>query len=121
MCAAPHRTGRLAEDLAERRLRRDGWTILARNFRDGPREIDLIARRSGIVAFIEVKARAHAGHHHPLDAIGPAKRRDLARAARRWIRTHGWPGECYRFDAIAVLDPQSASPCIDHLEDAWRL
>lgn len=115
------RTGRIAEELAARRLSEDGWTLLDRNYRDGPREIDLIARRGDVVAFIEVKARRSAGHHHPLEAIGHAKRRDLARAARRWIRVHGRASESYRFDAIAVLNPHAAQPAYEHIEDAWRL
>jgi putative endonuclease len=119
--SGPHATGRVAEDLAAARLASQGWTVIGRNFRDGPREIDLIARRDGVVAFIEVKARRSALHHHPLDAIGHLKRRDLARAARRWIRAFGHPADTYRFDAIAVLGPRSHAPRIDHIEDAWRL
>jgi putative endonuclease len=118
---SPHDTGRYCEDLAADRLVSDGWIVLDRNFRDGPREIDLIARRRGTVIFVEVKGRADARHHHPLQSIGPAKRRDLARAARRWIRAYGRPGECYRFDAMSVIGPQTAHPLIEHVEDAWWL
>ena len=117
----PHHTGRVAEDLACQALAGGGWTILHRNFRDGPREIDIIARRGDTVAFVEVKARSDDRHHHPLDAIGHAKRRDLARAARQWIRRHGRPRDIYRFDAVTVLAPLSEHPRIDHVPDAWRL
>lgn len=117
----PFRTGRICEQLARDSLERAGWTILRQNFRDGPREIDLIARRGDLVAFVEVKGRQTAGHHHPLEAIGPYKRRDLARAAKAWIRSYGRAGDAYRFDAIAVLQPHSATPRIEHMEDAWRL
>lgn len=117
----PHHTGRVAEDLACQALLAEGWTILHRNFRDGPREIDIIARRGDTVAFIEVKARRDDRHHHPLDAIGHTKRRDLARAARGWIRRYGAAGDVYRFDALTVLQPLSARPRIDHVPDAWRL
>ena len=34
-----------------------GWAILERNFRRGPGEIDVIARRRGLIAFVEVKRR----------------------------------------------------------------
>lgn len=119
--ARAHRTGRLCESLAASALERDGWSILARNFRDGPREIDLIARRGELVAFIEVKGRTDTSHHHPLEAIGPFKRRDLARAARLWIAAHGRRGDLYRFDAVSVIGPRSTSPRVEHVEDAWRM
>ena len=119
--SSTHATGRLCEELAAEHLARAGWSILRRNFRDGPREIDIVARRPGVVAFVEVKGRTSASHHHPLDAIGPYKRRDLARAAKAWIRNHGRPGDAYRFDAVTVLRPHSRHPRIDHVEDAWRL
>lgn len=117
----PRDTGRIAEGLACSALEGQGWTIVNRNFRDGPREIDIIARRGDTVAFVEVKARRDDRHHHPLDAIGHTKRRDLARAARQWIRRYGAPGDIYRFDALTVLRPLSAAPRIEHVPDAWRL
>ena len=119
--ARNHALGRRCEDLAAAALTRAGWHVVQRNFRDGPREIDLIVRRDHLVAFVEVKGRSSAAHHHPLEAINPLKKRDLARAARRWIGTHGRPGETYRFDAVSVLHPESVQPILDHVEDAWRL
>jgi putative endonuclease len=119
--ARNHALGRRCEDLAVAALSGAGWHILHRNFRAGPREIDLIARRGNVVAFVEVKGRSSAAHHHPLEAINPLKRRDLARAARQWIADFGQAGESYRFDAVSVLRPDSSAPEVEHLEDAWRL
>ena len=119
--ARAHDLGRRCEDLAVAALVRAGWQVLHRNFRDGPREIDLVIRRNDTIAFVEVKGRRSRDHHHPLEAIGPLKRRDLARAARQWIAVHGQPGESYRFDAVSVLWPDSQIPAVEHVEDAWRL
>ena len=69
MSAAPHALGARGERLAARFLERAGYTILARNYRLGHREIDLIISRDELVAFVEVKARAGVGFGHPLDAI----------------------------------------------------
>ena len=46
------------ERIAERWLERKGWRVLQRRFRDGHRDLDLIAERQGTVAFVEVKARS---------------------------------------------------------------
>ncbi|MCH7992121.1 MAG: YraN family protein, partial [Gemmatimonadetes bacterium] len=54
----PHELGAWGERLAGARLERRGWTILERNYRLGRREVDLIARKEGILAFVEVKTRS---------------------------------------------------------------
>ena len=52
-----HRAGLFAETLAALALRLCGWRILARRFRTPVGEIDIIARRRGVIAFVEVKRR----------------------------------------------------------------
>ena len=113
--------GDRGERLAAEHLERAGWTILARNFRVGHREVDLVARRGGIVAFVEVKTRAGFGYGHPLEAITRAKQREVAFVAQAWIDRFGIPGVDYRFDAVAVLILPGTAPAIEHVEDAWRM
>jgi putative endonuclease len=117
--SASHDLGRRAEKLAADHLRRMGWAVLTRNYRLGHKEIDLVARRAGIVAFIEVKARTSPDFGHPLEAINAAKRLEIQTVARAWIARHGRPGEVYRFDAMAV-HCHASSICIEHVPDAWR-
>jgi putative endonuclease len=119
--AEAHELGRRGEALAALTLQERGWTILARTFRLGHKEIDLVARRGHLVAFIEVKTRAGLGYGHPLEAITHAKRTEIARVASAWMVRHGRAGDLYRFDAIAVLWQGNAPPVIEHIEDAWRL
>ncbi|MBI4546305.1 MAG: YraN family protein [Gemmatimonadetes bacterium] len=116
-----HVLGRRGEALAASELRRRGWRILARNFRLGHKEIDLVVRRGEVVAFVEVKTRAGLGYGHPLAAITRAKRQEIERVARAWVARHGRPGDMYRFDAVAVLLLPGGSCVIEHCEDAWRL
>jgi putative endonuclease len=113
--------GDRGEALAADRLERAGWTVTHRNFRMGRKEIDLVARRDGVVAFVEVKTRAGAGYGHPLEAITWKKRREIAQVAQAWIDRHGRSGEAYRFDAVAVTFTAGGVPVVEHVEDAWRL
>jgi putative endonuclease len=128
--AAHNEFGAHAERLAAAHLERNGWTILHRNWRFGRREIDLIAQRGRTVAFVEVKARTHARHGHPLESIDWRKRRDLWIAASGWIERHGTRNQEYRFDAVHVLAPltvRGRGHCtpgpadVQHTEDAWSM
>jgi putative endonuclease len=106
--------------MAAAHLTAQGWNILARNWRFHHKEIDIIAERSGVVAFVEVKARKAAAWGHPLEAITRAKRRDLDMAARAWIAGHPEQAECYRFDAAVMVRDGNRS-ILQHFEDAWRI
>jgi putative endonuclease len=93
----------LGESLAERWVVRQGWEVLARRFRVGHRDIDLIVRRARTVAFVEVKTRRRIGFGGPIGAVGQRKRRHLSHAATIWIDRHGELGSEYRFDVVGVL------------------
>ena len=118
--AASHEFGRAAELLAAQYLIDRGYTILERNYRVSRKEIDLIARRDSVVAFVEVKARAGQQHGHPLEAITWSKRREIAWAARVWIAGNGRANLTYRFDAVSILW-RGERPVVEHIPDAWRL
>jgi len=123
-----YRRGRRGEAFAARYLESTGWEILDRNWRDGPRELDLVCRKGGIIAFVEVKTRRSGSAGHPLEAIGWRKRRDLERAARAWVRdrlpavgggSDGFrPG--IRFDAMVVVLRPAGDAAVEHIPDAWR-
>jgi putative endonuclease len=99
--------GRLAEDLVASFLRIRGFRILERNWRDGPRETDLIAHRGEWLVVVEVRLRSRTDRGLPEETIHPAKRRDLLRAGRSyWLRRGRELGRL-RFDLIALhLTPE---------------
>jgi putative endonuclease len=117
----PRDLGQRGEGIAAERLEATGWTILDRNFRMGRKEIDLVARRGEVVAFVEVKTRAGKGYGHPLEAITWRKRREIQQVAAAWISRHGLSEDVYRFDAMAVLLPSGGLLEVEHVEDAWRI
>lgn len=92
-----------------------GWQIVAHRFRVGRSEIDLVARRGSLVAFVEVKSRRDGAFGHPLEAVRGPKRRDLVKVARAWMDRFGRPGDVYRFDCIGVVGRR-----FEHVEDAFR-
>lgn len=122
-----HRVGRHFEELAARHLEARGWRILARNVRAGRKEVDLVARRGDVVAFVEVKGRRGRGFGHPLESITWKKRREIAEVARAWLREASLPaGVTVRFDAVAVTVAGAGARArvehvVEHVEDAWRL
>jgi len=114
--------GRLGEDEAAKHLMARGWDIVDRNVRWGRKEVDIIASRDRVLAFVEVKCRRGRGYGHPLEAITRAKRQEIARVARSWLRGRTLPaGTLIRFDAISVLCPVEGRVEVLHLPDAWRL
>jgi putative endonuclease len=116
--------GKLGEAQAARYLQERGWSVLARNWRAGHKELDLVARRGSTVAFVEVKARRSGECGHPLESITRRKRRDVSAAALEWLRTDGRALEAgvrVRFDAVAVHLRPGRPPVVEHLPDAWRL
>ena len=115
--------GRAAEAAAAQQLTRDGWTILGRNVRVGRGELDLIVRRGGVLAFVEVKARRSAAFGAPEDGVGARKRRQVARLAELWLAARPWAlggVSDVRFDIVAV-DASRHPALVRHLPGAFTL
>ena len=116
-----HDLGAWGEAAAARFLNAAGWTIEARGYRLGRREIDLIAKRDGVVAFVEVKTRSGVGFGGPEAAITWRKRREIEAVARSWLARNGYPAAGVRFDVVAIVTDRARRIVrCDHIEDAWR-
>jgi len=115
--------GRAAEEAAARYLIRRGWRLLGRNVRIGRGELDIVARRGPVLAFVEVKARRTRTCGAPEDAVGALKRRQVARLAELWLAARPWAltgVDDVRFDIIAV-DSGALPSTIRHLPAAFTL
>lgn len=109
------RYGWLGETLAAAMLVAKGYRVLARRWRTAAGEIDIIARRGGVLAFVEVKARRDAAS--AIAAIGPRQRRRIERAAGAFVgRRPELAGLDWRFDVMLVT-PWGLPR---HLKNAWR-
>ncbi len=104
---------RKAEERACEYLRREGFLIVARNWRWPRGEVDIIAKEGKTLVFVEVKARTGLAHGHPAAAVGPEKRRRLIRSARAFLGERA--GEVpVRFDVISILGGE-----ITHIRGAF--
>lgn len=112
--------GRAGERLAARYLRRQGFTILRRNFRAAGGEIDLVCRDGPALVFVEVKARANEAFGAPAAAVDARKRRRLVRAAFAWLRMLDMPDIAFRFDIVEVVG-EGRNAQVRHLPAAFTL
>ena len=109
-----YRSGLWAESLAALYLTAKGYRILARRYRTPLGEIDLVAKRGRVVAFVEVKARP--SHEAGLFAVSQAAQGRIARAARHYISGHPrYVDHDLRFDIVTVVPPCR----VRHLDNAW--
>lgn len=108
------RSGRRSEWIAALALQLKGYRILERRFRAHGGEIDLIAQRGQILAFIEVKRRKAVD-----DAVGAVTtraRRRIERAAEMFVARRAHLAECeWRYDIVAIAPWR-----LKHLRGAWR-
>jgi len=107
--------GRNAEVLAALLLRLKGYRILERRFRSKRGEIDIIAKRRNVTAFVEVKARKSV--EDALHSLSFSQRRRIEAAAEDWIKKTKFVNGSLRFDIIAVAPRAVPS----HITNAWRV
>ena len=109
--------GQLGEDLACAWLEQNGHTVLARNWRSGHLEIDIISKAADGLHFAEVKSRTAPVSADPEDNVGPAKRKKITSAALRFLSGLGEDLEVW-FDIVSVVF-DGASVEIEHYPGAW--
>ncbi len=98
------RLGRHGEQLVARLYERSGFEVADRNWRCAGGEIDLVARRGGLIVFCEVKTRSSTRWGSPLEAVDRRRVQRLRAAAAEYLRTVRPRGvDEVRFDVAAVV------------------
>ncbi len=97
--------GARQEQIAVEYLEKQGYVILERNFRCRTGEIDIIAKESGYLSFIEVKYRRNTAKGFPQEAVDPHKIRQISYTARYYMLKKRIPTDTpCRFDVVNILD-----------------
>ena len=110
---------RLGEDIAARYLVAQGWRIVGRNVRCGRTgEIDIVAERSGVLAFVEVKTRRTDAFGTPGEAVTWRKQARIRSLARAYLMRVRPSAGAIRFDVVEVR-AGGARPHVTHLEGAF--
>lgn len=110
---AAEAAGRRGERLAGWWLRLKGWRVLDRRVRTPAGEVDLVARKGDLIAFVEVKMRATAAE---LDfAIDERRLARVAAAAEFLMPTYARAGDDIRVDVILLAPGMRPR----HIENAW--
>ena len=111
--------GRAGEDLVTRHFIEAGFEILARNWRGGGGEIDIVAAQDDTVVFVEVRTRSSHYMASPTLTVDAGKQRRVGRSAEAWLAQSSTDYEHIRFDVVGiVLDGRKVTD-FDHVEDAF--
>jgi len=101
--------GQFGEDVASSYLKRKGYKILERNYTkvwdDKTKgEIDVVAKKEGVIFFVEVKTQKANAGFFPEDKVDYKKQRKLVKLAQSWLMENKIPLEsAWQIDIISVL------------------
>ena len=99
--------GTRGEDVAAAWYTKQGYEVVARNWRCREGELDLIVRSGRTYVFCEVKTRTSTVFGAPVEAVTRDKQMRIRRLAARWLED-GAPGPAkdIRFDVASVMGPK---------------
>jgi putative endonuclease len=109
--------GAAGERAAEDWLAGEGFEIVARNWRSGRYELDIVARRGDTIHFVEVKTRDAEGLTTPEEAMTPAKQRSLRHAVQAWLAANPTDLEP-QLDLVAVDTAPDGKPRVRYIPEA---
>ncbi len=102
-------------------LKKQGYRILARQYRNSFGEVDIIAQDGEATVFVEVKTRTSANDGQPFEAVDRKKQDKLTRLALAWLKKHGRLEQRARFDIVSILWPEEGKePQLTHYPNAFE-
>ena len=116
------RLGRVGEELARRHLGRAGYDVRETNYRTRRGEIDIVARRDGVLVFVEVRTRRGGRLGLPEESVDANKQARLVAMAEEYMQAHETGEVEWRIDVVVVeLDSRGAVARLECIENAVEL
>jgi putative endonuclease len=113
--------GSRSERAAAQFLKRQGYRIVARNYRCPRGELDLVALDDDCVVFVEVRSTGADDVSQPALSVDAAKQRRLTELALYFLQQHHLLGRPARFDVLALSWPAGRrEPAIAHFPNAFE-
>lgn len=112
--------GYAGENLAEKYLRGKGYEILDKNFTVRGGEIDIVARKNGVLVFVEVKTRTSDFFGEGNESVDSQKKKRILYAVEKYLYTKIKSADPdFRLDIIEIeIDPKTGGlKNINHFED----
>ena len=116
-------TGTWGEEQAALYLQKQGYMLLCKNFHSRYGEIDLIATKDDIIAFVEVKTRAKDSLYSAAEAVTPAKQQKIILTALHYMEEYNSDLQP-RFDVCdvyPVVVKRKKTAEINYLENAFQV
>ncbi len=124
------RVGQIGEELAAEFLRKNGYRLIAANFKTPigrnrldvqiTGEIDLIALDKDVLCFVEVKTRSSDKFASPLAAVDLRKQRQIIRTARMYRKIFRLHLIKIRYDVVSIVLPENARPEIELVKNYFN-
>jgi len=112
--------GKTGESIAVKELTTLGYTILEKNFRAKPGEIDIIAKDKETIVFVEVKARRTKSFGNAKYSITPGKQRKISMTALIYLKQKSMMKKKARFDVI-IIHPDNSNRAVEIIKNAFDL
>lgn len=113
--------GQHAEQAAADYLKKQGLSLVERNYRCRSGEIDLIMTDDTYLVFVEVRYRKHSGYGGAAASVDRRKQHKLLRAAQQWLQQRHAHNRLCRFDVVAVTPGSDGSLCCNWITNAFEL
>ena len=116
--ATHNELGALGEQIAVDYLIERGYQIIERNWSNGHKEIDIVAKDGDTIVIVEVKTRRSTYLVEPETAVDVFKQRNLIWAANSFVNRFQYDNDV-RFDIISIVIDRNNEKRIEHIEDAF--
>jgi putative endonuclease len=112
-------TGKRGEELACQFLRKQGFRVLAQNYRTRLGELDIICRKGKTIIFVEVRSRSEGDGLPAEESLSPRKIDHLLKCAQAWLGEKRLSESTVRFDLVTV-DFSGDRPRLSHYPAAFE-